>query len=56
MLRLSKGEPMAMFQEADREREKTEAMGECQAEKIASLNMARLRALRLAKEKLRKQS
>ncbi len=66
LLRLSKGEPMAMFQEAkkspiaapkaDREREKTEAMRECQAEKIASLNKARLRALRLAKERLRKQS
>ena len=53
--------PIAMFQEAkkssiaalkaDREREKTEAMREYQAEKIASLtNMARLRARRLAKE------
>lgn len=35
----------------EREREKTEAMREYQAEKLASqANMARLRALRLAKE------
>jgi hypothetical protein len=36
---------------ADRERDKTEAMREYQTEKLASqANMARLRALRLAKE------
>jgi hypothetical protein len=36
---------------AEREREKTEAMREYQAEKLASqANMARLRALRLARE------
>jgi hypothetical protein len=61
LLRLFKREPMTTFQDskqssiaaakADREREKTEAMREYQAEKLASqANMARLRALRLAKE------
>jgi len=39
---------------ADREREKTEAMREYQAEKVAAhANMARLRALRLAKESVK---
>jgi hypothetical protein len=61
LLRLLKEEPMTTFQDAkrspiaaakvEREREKTEAMREYQAEKLASqANMARLRALRLAKE------
>ncbi len=64
MLHLSKEEPMAMLEEArrslvaaakaDREREKTEAMREYQAEKIAAqANMARLRALRLARESIK---
>jgi hypothetical protein len=61
LLHFSKEEPMAMLQDAkrstmaaakaDREREKTEAMREYQAGKVAAqANMARLRALRLAKE------
>jgi hypothetical protein len=57
LLHLSKEEPMTMLQDAkrllkaDREREKTEAMREYQAEKVAAqANMARLRALRLANE------
>jgi len=56
------GEPITIFQDVkqslvaaakvEREREKTEAMREYQAEKLASqANMARLRALRLAKER-----
>jgi hypothetical protein len=62
LLRLSKEEPVTIFQDAkqspiaaakaERERDKTEAMREYQAEKLASqANMARLRALRLASEK-----
>jgi hypothetical protein len=58
---LSKEEPMTNLQDekqslvaaakAERERDKTEAMREYQTENRASLaNMARLRALRLAKE------
>jgi alpha-D-ribose 1-methylphosphonate 5-triphosphate diphosphatase PhnM len=58
---LSKEEPMTILQDAkqslvaaakaERERDKTEAMREYQTENRASLaNMARLRALRLAKE------
>ena len=61
LLRLSKEEPMTIFQEvkqspvaaakAERQRDKTEAMREYQAENLAChANMARLRALRLAKE------
>jgi hypothetical protein len=57
----SKEEPMTIFQDAtlspiaaakaERERDKTEAMREYKAEKLASrANMARLRALRLANE------
>jgi hypothetical protein len=64
LLHLSKEEPMAILQDAkrslvaaakaDREREKTEAMREYQAEKVAAqANMARLRALRLAKESVK---
>jgi len=64
LLHLSKEEPMATLQDAkrslvaaakaDREREKTEAMREYQAEKVAAhANMARLRALRLAKESVK---
>jgi hypothetical protein len=42
---------LAAAVKADREREKTEAMREYQAEKLASqANMVRLRALRLARE------
>ena len=42
---------LAAATKAEREREKTEAMREYQAEKVAAqANMARLRALRLAKE------
>jgi hypothetical protein len=60
LLHLSKEEPMALQDakrslvaaaKADREREKTEAMREYLAEQVAAqANMARLRALRLAKE------
>jgi hypothetical protein len=61
LLRLSKEKPMTILQDAkqslvaaakaERERDKTEAMREYQTESRASLaNMARLRALRLAKE------
>jgi hypothetical protein len=61
LLRLWKEEPMTILQDAkpslvaaakaERERDKTEAMREYQTENRASLaNMARLRALRLAKE------
>jgi hypothetical protein len=43
---------LAAATKADREREKTEAMREYQAGKVAAqANMARLRALRLAKER-----
>jgi hypothetical protein len=63
LLRLSKEEPMTILQDAkqslvaaakaERERDKTEAMREYQTENRASLaNMARLRALRLAKENI----
>ena len=61
LLRLSKEEPMAILQDAkqssiaaakaERERDKSEAMREYQTGKLASqANMARLRALRLARE------
>jgi hypothetical protein len=50
ILQDSKQSPMAAAR-VERERDKTEAMREYQAEKLASrANMARLRALRLAKE------
>ncbi len=50
MLQDPKQSPIAAAK-ADRDREKNEAMREYQAEKLASqANMARLRALRLAKE------
>jgi hypothetical protein len=50
MLQDAKRSTMAAAK-ADREREKTEAMREYQAGKVAAqANMARLRALRLAKE------
>ena len=62
MLCPSKEEPVTTFQDAkqspmaaakaERERDKTEAMREYQAERLAfQANMARLRALRLAKER-----
>ena len=42
---------LAAAAKADRQREKTEAMRDYQAERVAAhANMARLRALRLAKE------
>ena len=45
---------LAAAAKADREREKTEAMREYQAEKVAAhANMARLRALRLARESVK---
>jgi hypothetical protein len=64
LLHLSKEEPMAMLDDtkrslaaaakADREREKIEAMRDYEAEKVAAhVNMARLRALRLAKESIK---